>query len=218
MSTIPFIVRQLSDRRSRNVIFLSHCLLNENTRYLGGACTAGCIREIFDECLQRDLGIIQMPCPEEVAWGGVLKRRLLALYGMNRSRLRFLLPVLLPLALWYTRYLYRGIVRQIAEQIDDYRQSGYNVSAVVGVDGSPSCGVGTTLDIHRAFDQLADLDTTSMTVETINEVVLHCTTEGEGMFMVLLHQELRRQGINIPFLAHDLINELKGEPTRFSFP
>jgi uncharacterized protein YbbK (DUF523 family) len=200
------------------VIFLSHCLLNENTRYLGGACSPGCIREIVEECLLRDLGIIQMPCPEEAAWGGVLKRRLLGLYGINRSRLRFLRPVLLPLALWYTRYLYRGIARQIAEQIVDYNQSGYNVSAVVGVDGSPSCGVGVTLDIHRAFNQLGDLDTTSMTVETMNEVVLHCTTEGGGMFMMLLRQELRRRGISIPFLAHDLIHELKGEPSRFSFP
>jgi hypothetical protein len=63
---------RLADRRSHQVIFLSHCLLNENTRYLGGACRAACVREVVEECIDRELGIVQMPCPEQQAWGGVL--------------------------------------------------------------------------------------------------------------------------------------------------
>ncbi len=47
---------RLEDRRSRKVVFLSHCLLNENTRYLGGACREGCVEEIVQLCQQRGLG------------------------------------------------------------------------------------------------------------------------------------------------------------------
>ena len=32
--------RALADKRSRRVVFVSHCILNENVRYLGGAWPA----------------------------------------------------------------------------------------------------------------------------------------------------------------------------------
>jgi hypothetical protein len=67
------LVRQLADARSGRVVFLSHCLLNENTRYLGGACVAGCLPEVVQPCLEQRLGMVQLPCPEQLAWGGVLE-------------------------------------------------------------------------------------------------------------------------------------------------
>lgn len=65
-------------------MFLSHCLLNENTRYLGGTARPGCVQEIVDACADADLGMVQLPCPEERAWDGVRKRRLRRLYGSSR--------------------------------------------------------------------------------------------------------------------------------------
>ena len=52
----------LRDERSGEVVFVSHCLLNQNTRYLGGAFRPRCP-------------------PEQRVWGGVLKRLLLPAYG-----------------------------------------------------------------------------------------------------------------------------------------
>jgi len=71
------LLERMEDGRSNRVIFVSHCLLNENTRYLGGAFRRGCMDEIVDAFQQEGLGIYQMRCPEQLAWGGVLKRRLL---------------------------------------------------------------------------------------------------------------------------------------------
>ncbi len=68
------LVQRLSDSRSKKVVFLSQCILNENVRYLGGACRKGCMREIVEQCVVGDLGMVQMPCPEQHAWGGVLKK------------------------------------------------------------------------------------------------------------------------------------------------
>jgi hypothetical protein len=66
------LLDRLADDRRKRVIFLSHCLRNENTRYLSGACRAACVREVVEECIDRELGIVQMPSPEQQAWGGVL--------------------------------------------------------------------------------------------------------------------------------------------------
>ena len=112
------ILRQrLADHRSKRVVFLAHCLLNENTRYLGGACRAGCVREIVEQCVAGDMGIVQMPCPEQQAWGGVLKRRLLATYGAQGTWFYRCRGLLLPLLLAYTRWVYQRLAAQIARQI-----------------------------------------------------------------------------------------------------
>lgn len=148
---------RLRDERSRQVAFVSHCLLNENTRYLGGAFRSGPVAELVTDLADRDVGICQMPCPEQSAWGGVLKRRMLLAYGSSgdwRYRLR---SPLLGLFLLDTARVYRRLARQVAEQIADYQRSGCTVVAIIGVGSSPSCGVRTTLDIRRSFAAMADM-------------------------------------------------------------
>ncbi|MGB5546406.1 MAG: hypothetical protein WBM74_07525, partial [Polyangiales bacterium] len=91
--------------------------------------------------MDEGIGIVQLPCPEQHAWGGVLKRRLLWFYG-SAGKLRYRLRgALLPIMLWYTRRIYRKLARQTAKQICDYQRSGVEVVGIVGVDASPSCGV-----------------------------------------------------------------------------
>jgi predicted secreted protein len=127
---------RLRDERSRRVAFVSHCLLNENTRYLGGAFRAGGVAELVDQ----DIGICQLPCPEQHAWGGVLKRRLLLAYGVGGTPLSVLRRPLLRLFVLYTRIVYERLARDVARQIADYHRAGFTVVAVIGVGASPSCG------------------------------------------------------------------------------
>ena len=61
---------RLWDARSGRVVFVSHCLLNQNTRYLGGAFRPGAVHEVLDPFMQGGIGICQMPRPEQLAWGG----------------------------------------------------------------------------------------------------------------------------------------------------
>ncbi len=216
MANVELWTRQLQDQRSRRVVFLSHCLLNENTRYLGGACRCGAIREYVDACLDRGLGIVQMPCPEEHAWGGVLKRRLLWFMGCE-GRLRYRLRnVLLPLLLWYTRRVYRRMSRQVANQIADYQSSGCTVVGIVGVDGSPSCGVRQTLDLRRSLEWVGRLPATA-DAQSMNAIVRASVVEGSGIFLSLLRQEVERRKLGTPFLGHDLIAELDGKGALIPF-
>ncbi len=162
---------RVADKRSRQVIFLSHCLLNENTRYLGGACRATCVREVVEECMERDLGIVQMPCPEQQAWGGVLKRTMLRAYGLRGKTLDRLRPLMLWAFLFHTKLMYRRLAWRVAKQAHDYARSGFTVVGVVGIDGSPSCGVSMTIDMRRALDALAAIDVQTISVDQMNAIV-----------------------------------------------
>lgn len=204
---------QLRDSRSRRVIFLAHCLLNENTRYLGGAHRGGAVCEILQPCLEQGVGIVQLPCPEQHAWGGVLKRRLLVLYG-SKGTLRYRLGnILLPLMLWYTRHIYRRLARDAANQIHDYQKSGVAVLGIVGVDASPSCGVRKTLSVHLAVERIGHLESGIAQAEDMNLIIRTAATEGQGLFIELLRQELEKRGVSVPLIAHDLIDELDGKPS-----
>lgn len=205
------LTRRLEDGRGKRVVFLSHCILNKNTRYPGGVREGGCVREIVEQCLALDVGMVQMPCPEQLAWGGVTKKFLLTVYGAKRTFAYRFRRVLFPLVVVYTKFVYRRLARQTAEQIEDYLTSGYEVIGVVGVDGSPSCGVGKTLDLEQAFDSIAGVDTESITVDEMNTIVCHNLKSGGGLFTAALEDELKKRRIKVPFLAHDLISELNGE-------
>ena len=208
MRTAELLQRQLRDARSGRVIFLSHCLLNENTRYLGGACRSCGVKEIIEDCLNRELGMVQMPCPEQQAWGGVLKRWLLLAYGAQRTWWRALRPLLLPLFVSFTKLIYRRMARATAAQIADYLRSGYTVAGVMGVDGSPSCGVTTTLDFEKTYALLARIDPATITLESMNAIIREGLVPGRGLFTAALQDELRRRQIHLPYLAHDLMAEI----------
>jgi hypothetical protein len=99
----------------------------------------------------------------------------------------------------------------VARQVDDYLRSGFTVLGIVGVDGSPSCGVARTLDIRRSAERLAELDPETVTVGEVTALVRECVTAGEGLFTAALRAELHRRRISVAFPAHDLVAELTGE-------
>jgi hypothetical protein len=57
--------RSMADDRSGRVVFISHFLLNQNTRYLGGAVCPGAVVDAIDSFVSGGMGIVQMECPEQ---------------------------------------------------------------------------------------------------------------------------------------------------------
>lgn len=182
---------------------LSHCLLNQNVRYLGGAFEAGVVTAAVEGFIRDGVGLYQMPCPEQLVWGGVTKRLLVRLYGSERTILFRLRGVVLPVFLAYTRWRYRRIARRVADDIADYVRSGVEVVGVVGVGDSPSCGVAHTLDVRRALPVVASFDVDTIERSVFNErAVRACIVEGRGLFIESLQRELARKRIHVPFLEH----------------
>jgi predicted secreted protein len=201
--------RALSDARSGQVVFVSHCILNQNVRYQGGATRPGAVDEGVARLQRTGVGIVQMPCPEQRAWGGVDKQYTMPAYGADRTRLRRLRRPASWLFLLYTRLAYRRLAGQVARDIGDYVRVGQSVPAMLGVGGSPSCGVRTTLDLRGVLDTIAGCDPTELNTADFNRrVIVAHARAGQGMFMAALHRQLRRRGLEVPFEKHDLIAEI----------
>ena len=189
--------RELADGRSGQVVFLSHCLLNQNTRYLGGATCPGVVLDAIQPYVDGGVGIVQMACPEQRVWGGVLKRRFLWLirhpYVARASH------SLLALGRPYLRFRYRRLARAVARDIEDYVGSGFDVVGVVGVAGSPSCGAVTTLDLAASLRALGSCQRSGITKDWMNrEVVGAAMRPGRGLFLEALTDELSHRGLAVP--------------------
>ena len=204
---------QLRDARGRRVVLVSHCLLNENTRYAGGATCPGAVTEIVDELVAAGYGIHQLPCPERLAWGGVLKRHTLRLYHSKGGWLYRMRGGLLPAFVWWTRSVYRRLARRVARDVADYQRAGIEVAGFVGIGASPSCGVTTTLDLRASLDVVAACPAAALTREVVNErAVIACRRSGQGLFVTALDRELKRRNVIVPAFEHDLVAELHGVP------
>ncbi len=217
-TAIADIMEKLKDERGKKVIFLSHCLLNENTRYLGGASRRACVDEIVDRLQKKGIGIVQMKCPEQKAWVGVLKREMLMGYCIKGTWLKAFLKPFMILFLWKTKIYFRIIAKEVVYEIRDYIDSGFEVSGIVGIKGSPSCGVSAALDLKKSAQFAADLDIETLSREYFNEnCYKKCMVERSGLFFEELKKRLSSQNINITFFEHDLPGEISGKESNVNF-
>ena len=219
-SRARMLLDRLRDERGRRVMLVSHCLLNQNTRYAGGATRPGAVAEAVDELVAAGYGIHQLPCPERLAWGGVLKPLSLRLHHSKGGALYPLRGALLRVFVWWTRLAYWRLAREVVRDVADYSRSGITVAGIVGIGASPSCGVTTTLDVRASLDVVAACPAAALTREVMNEqAVLRCRRPGAGMFIEALDRQLKRRGLALPALEHDLATELhKGTQTLLSTP
>lgn len=212
MNRAERLSKQIVDRRSRTVVFVSHCLLNANTRYLGGAVDPSRARALVRGIEDTGAGIVQMPCPEQRAWGGVAKRLFLRAYGSRGTLLYAARGLVVPLFLLYTRVRYALLARQQAKLVADCHRAGCRVTGIVAVDGSPSCGLSISLDVPKAFRQHAEAGLDDMDAAWANRIVLDCSTPGQGLFTAALQRQLARRGLEVPWSAYDLPAEIRGMP------
>lgn len=115
------------DLRSNRGIFVSHCILAQAVRANGLAkYYPAAIKPVLQLCLDNDINIFQMPCPETLCTAGGLGREP---HGKQ----------------WYEKAGLRPVCSRIAkDQVAYMRQltdAGLNVLAVVGIEFSPACAV-----------------------------------------------------------------------------
>jgi predicted secreted protein len=120
------------DARSRKVVLVPHCVLNQNARAAGAAERPSAVTEIVTALLEREVGVLQMPCPE------------LCAFGLDRRHVCVEKELRVPAG----RKLVRGLARDLVRQIRAYLDCGVRVLGVLGKNGSPSCGVEETWDGH----------------------------------------------------------------------
>lgn len=216
------ILNRMKDSRSKKVIFISHCLLNENTRYLGGACLPGANGLLLADWTKKGYGLIQLPCPEQKVWGGLLKPAMwLPLESRGKLKALFM-KVGFPFFVMYTRLRFAILVDAVVASIQDYQRNGFDVVSLFAVDGSPSCGLNKTMNLSKSFDLISNSSIYNLNRLGFNRRLFDsCSQAGAGLFISAIRSKLVKRGIFILFQSFDMQDEIvletKAEPMFFSF-
>jgi predicted secreted protein len=113
------------DVRSNRFVFVSHCILAQGVMATGIVRRfPAIVKPVVQFCLDHDINIVQMPCPESQCAAGGLGR---SPHGKK----------------WYEERGLREVCHKIAtEQVaymKDLLAHGFQVVAIVGVEFSPAC-------------------------------------------------------------------------------
>jgi len=166
-------------KRGKKAVIVSHCLLNANAKVRPLALYPGVLCAALDRFIQDGSGLIQLPCPE-TSYLGINR------WGMCKAQ--------------YDHPNFRQHCRNILipsiDQIEALSVSGCEISCMIGVDGSPNCGVnqipsGLTGGVISSF---GDVEPQLKEFQLI---------KGTGVFMEVFKKMLEERNISVPFKAVD---------------
>jgi len=160
-------------QRSGKIILLSHCLLNPNSKTRGSARPWSEGLPLLQYLLSRDVGLYQLPCPEQTFSGS--KR-------WGQSKQQYSNP--------YFRKHCRSIADSLTLELNDYKDSGYKLLGLLGIKGSPSCGVRHTF--------IAD-----WCGEGTGPVTGGAVAAGTGVFIEEFSSAFTESGLTIPLIEID---------------
>ncbi|WP_066057050.1 CD3072 family TudS-related putative desulfidase [Robertmurraya korlensis] len=109
-------------QRSKRILVVSHCILNQNTVIPHEARALGAVPSVLQWVGKEGFGLVQLPCPEFTFLG--LDRPPMTYEEYNTEE--------------YRKHC-RSIVTPVIEQLVAYQESGYELCGLVGIGSSPSC-------------------------------------------------------------------------------
>jgi predicted secreted protein len=161
-----------TDKRSKSIVFVAHCILNQNAISDGTATYPGSIKEIMKILCSSDIGIVQMPCPELMCLG--LDRG--NINGGTSPILEENTRIRKKMSRKPAAKKVRTMVQDLIFQISEYQDYGFDIQGIVGVNRSPSCGVDTTSEYNKEVG-------------------------GEGVFIEALRRKLKKNRIQIKIVG-----------------
>lgn len=161
-----------TDARSKKVIFVSHCILNQNSISDATADFPGTFKNVLGLIIESEAGIVQMPCPELLCLG--LDRG--DIHGGERDVLLENTRIRENMKKADSIKIIDNLVQQVVYQIKEYLYNGFTILGIIGVNRSPSCGVNTTSKDNMEMD-------------------------GKGVFMERLEKALKEKNINIEMIG-----------------
>ena len=117
------------DARGRRFVAVIECILNQNARDDGAACSAAMDFHVLERCHAHGVGVLQMPCPEIHALG----------FARQRARGE---PIRDALHNEACIEKCAALARDVAERIEVYLTQGYELFAILGGNPeSPGCAI-----------------------------------------------------------------------------
>ncbi len=171
---------------SEKVLFVSHCILNTASKVANSdpellSREEELRRSLLRLALEEDIGLVQLPCPEFTMYGS---RR----WGHVREQFDN------PFFRSHCRHILEPAIAQLLEYAG--RPEAFDLLGIVGIDGSPSCGVSLTC-MGNWGGELCDGSGLQETVGT-----LHMEPQS-GVFIEELHALLQENGLDVPVLPLD---------------
>ena len=117
-----------TDGRSKKVIFLAHCLLNQNAISDGTAVCPAAFGELIQLLLDHEVGVVQMPCPELCCLG--LDRG--DVHGADRPVVEENTRIRRAMEKDGPRQKREALAGLVSEQVQEYRRHGFQVLGIVG--------------------------------------------------------------------------------------
>jgi len=122
-----------ADGRSKKLVFVAHCMLNQNARDAGTAEFPAMMKPLLDALATMNISVVQLPCPE------------LMVLGLGRARDTSPLETIRERLESAESHVRLGcLIDQIVYQIKEYNAQGFRIIGILGKNGSPTCGVRTT--------------------------------------------------------------------------
>ncbi len=158
--------------RSKRIILLCHCLINTNSKVWGYATYGDMLKPLVQVLLDQKTGIFQLPCPEHTFLG---------ISRLGKSKEQYDTPS-------YREHC-ETILATVIDSIKDYLDNGYIIAGVIGIKGSPSCGV-----YHTYSDKEKGGD----------------NAQGRGVFIEVLQNLLIQHDVELTFVELDEENVISG--------
>jgi predicted secreted protein len=161
-----------NDRRSKKVVLVAHCLMNQNSISDGTADYPSQFTALINLLIENRIGIIQLPCPELTCLGLDRKDKQGGMRPvlMENTRIRGLMCEKANAGQLQSK------AEEVATQIQEYDSYGFRVLGVIGVNRSPSCGIETTTKDNREV-------------------------EGRGVFSKMISEACRKRGYAIALIG-----------------
>lgn len=158
----------MTDKRSKKIAVVSHCILNVHSLEDNLADYRGMEEEVVKALMAKGVGIYQIPCPE-IELSGIF-RKALPKESYEHPKIR---------------KVYSRLAAKIVETLHWYVKKGYAIVAVIGAEGSPTCG------IHQVGRWKEGI--TPGSGQFPRDVVF---VAGRGVFMEELEKGLSKEKIN----------------------
>ena len=182
----------IAKHKPRTVIVACHCIMNPSAKVISQDAQAqaretALRKRALSAFVDKEIDILQLPCPEFTLYGPLR-------WGHVREQ--------------FDNVFFRGhcrrILEPVIEQIVEYAShpERFQLAGILGVDGSPSCGVRKTCTGDWGGEWGAQ--------RAPNPA---CETEGSGVFMEELLRLLCEKGLILPVFSLETLPASAGNDT-----
>lgn len=211
------------DKRGKRIVYVSHCLLNQNLRFPGLAVESGAIADLVTILIRNGIGIELLPCLERIGWGGVSRKafyKFFPIISKNIGTRKFLMTKLI-LKIWLSRFkkICKKEAKKIVNQMIDYHDSGYSILGMITTNDSPTCGYTKTINLLESLKKYKEL---GMTLEKLREPNLdemkhfipNLCEDGSGFFTSELVKQMKKRKLELNIIGFNIWNNLTEETKR----